>query len=581
MVQHKAQRDGAARVASRATRLVAIAAAALMTTSAGATDEFASTWPGLTWMRTFDGSDTNPYHSDWGKAGIPLLRTLLPAAYPGDGSGNELAGPGRPSPRVISNAVAAQPQSLPSSVEASSMLWAFGQFLDHDISLSHTNPADPGPIPVPNDPMFTAPIPFNRSEYVVDTNGVRQQVNAITAWIDASMVYGSDAATATMLREPGNSGRLLTMGNAGLYLPTVEELRLPVDPTKPAGQFVAGDERVNEQVALMSMHTLFVREHNRLADKIAATDPALTGEQIYHMARKIVGAEIQSVTYNEFLPALLGDEGVAAYEGFKSGVNPGIETLFSTAAYRLGHTFLNPTYRLYDSAGKPHDVPLRDCFFNPSCLTEYGLAGVFEGLLEVSAQERDRFVIDEVRNFLFHPTVGLDLVALNLQRGRDHGLPSYQEVVEAIGSQALLPAEVLAILEVIYDEDIDDADIDLFIGLLSEEAWGTSLLGETHTKLIREQFERLRDGDPYFYLAENVLPKDLVDWLDGLRLCDIVAWNTDLEDVQPHVMFLATAPANTVDAPPTAALLPAALLALGVLTAAADTARRRRVGVRG
>ena len=77
--------------------------------------------------------------------------------------------------------------------------------------------------------------------------------------------------------------------------------------------FLAGDVRANEQVGLLAFHTLFVREHNRLADKIVKKYkralPSGTSERdehIYQLARKIVGAELQAITYNEFLPALLG-----------------------------------------------------------------------------------------------------------------------------------------------------------------------------------------------------------------------------------------------------------------------------------
>ncbi len=84
--------------------------------------------------------------------------------------------------------------------------------------------------------------------------------------------------------------------------------------------FLAGDIRANEQVGLTSVHTLFMREHNRLADLIKAVDPGLSDEDIYQKARKIVGAQMQIITYNEFLPALLGD--AAAWEAMRLGEVP-------------------------------------------------------------------------------------------------------------------------------------------------------------------------------------------------------------------------------------------------------------------
>ena len=47
-------------------------------------------------------------------------------------------------------------------------------------------------------------------------------------------------------------------------------------------------------------------EHNYQVDKLAAEHPHWDGSHLYEQARAIVGAEIASITYNEFLPLLLG-----------------------------------------------------------------------------------------------------------------------------------------------------------------------------------------------------------------------------------------------------------------------------------
>src|SRR6202011_2516467 len=101
--------------------------------------------------------------------------------------------------------------------------------------------------------------------------------------------------------------------------------------------FLTGDVRGNENVLLVSIETLFVREHNRLADQFAAEHPEWTDEQLYQAARQVVGAEIESITYNEFLPALLGPGALPAYVGYDPSINPGIANEFSTAAFRVGH----------------------------------------------------------------------------------------------------------------------------------------------------------------------------------------------------------------------------------------------------
>ena len=79
---------------------------------------------------------------------------------------------------------------------------------------------------------------------------------------------------------------------------------------------------------------------------------------------------------------------------------------------------------------------------------------------------------------------GMDLVALNIQRGRDHGLPGYNAYREVCGLgrvdrfaalQDLIPAKLVARLQLIYAH-VDD--IDLFVGGISEAAETESLLGE-------------------------------------------------------------------------------------------------------
>src|SRR5262249_6264650 len=93
--------------------------------------------------------------------------------------------------------------------------------------------------------------------------------------------------------------------------------------------FAAGDVRANEGLALVALHTLFVREHNRLANAYHAQNSSFSDETLYQLARRMVAAEIQAITYNEFIPALLGANALPAYTGYKPNVNPNIAQEFS------------------------------------------------------------------------------------------------------------------------------------------------------------------------------------------------------------------------------------------------------------
>ena len=210
---------------------------------------------------------------------------------------------------------------------------------------------------------------------------------------------------------------------------------LPNAPSAEAPNFfLAGDFRANEQTGLTAMHTLFVREHNYWAKVIAKSNSSLDGDTIYEVARAIVGAEMQIITYQEFLPFLLGPKALPRYEGYKSEVNPSIANVFATASYRFGHTMLSSQLLRLDRRLKEIDeghLDLASAFFNPNrIINEGGIDPVLRGLAHQPAQEIDTLLDDDVRNFLFGPpgAGGFDLAALNIQRGRDHGLPGYNEV---------------------------------------------------------------------------------------------------------------------------------------------------------
>ena len=225
-------------------------------------------------FRSIDGYNNNIDNPEWGQAGLPFMR-LSPLAY-GDGASTP-SGAARPNVREISTIVVDQSVSIPSADSISDFVWQWGQFIDHDIDSTPTSdPTEPFDIEVPlGDPYFdpdstgTQTIPLNRS-LPLFVEGVREQINLLTSYIDASNVYGSDEEHASSLRTMDGTGRLRS--SDGDLLP----LSLAGDPNVSDGgfpQFYAGDERANEQVGLTVMHTLFMREHNYWADRIREAIP--------------------------------------------------------------------------------------------------------------------------------------------------------------------------------------------------------------------------------------------------------------------------------------------------------------------
>ncbi len=140
---------------------------------------------------------------------------------------------------------------------------------------------------------------------------------------------------------------------------------LPIDED---GFFMAGDVRANEQVCLTAMHTLFAREHNRIADRLALFFPHWNDERLYQQARRRVVGIIQSITYNEFLPAILGENALAPYQGYNPLWYPNITNTFANAGYRFGHSMLPPEVFRMDNSGDvipDGNLRLKEAFFNP------------------------------------------------------------------------------------------------------------------------------------------------------------------------------------------------------------------------
>ena len=443
---------------------------------------------------------------------------------------------------------------FPNHLNASDYLWQWGQFLDHDLDLTDgIDPPESVDIVVPaGDPFFDPEgignviISFNRSIYApstgIDPANPREQINEITAWIDASNVYGSDTERARALRANDGRGRLKT--SAGHLLPFNTDGFANAGGDSPS-LFLAGDVRANEQVGLAAMHTLFVREHNRLANQIRNQNPDLNGEEIYERARRIVGAQMQVITYKEYLPALLGPNALAPYPGYRANIDASISNLFATASYRYGHSALSPTLLRLDRDGNEIDaghLALQDAFFSPQRLIdEGGIAPLLRGLAHQICQRVDPYVIDDVRNFLFGPPGegGFDLVSLNIQRGRDHGLPSYNDVREALKlgraarfSEVTSDAELRARLASVYNS-VDD--IDVWVGGLAEDRLPGALVGRLIFTVLKDQFEALRDGDRFWY--QRVLSSAELEQVENTRLADIIRRNTKIRNEIPDDVF--------------------------------------------
>lgn len=520
--------------------------------------------------RPIDGYANNQTKPTWGAAAVPFLKTT------GNGFTDSIsspAGTNRPNPRTISSALGSQTQFKANELGLSDFIWGWGQFIDHDINLNDDHPTEFIPISVPpGDPEFdptgtgTVEIPMRRS--LSDPNSgtsisnPRQHINEITAYIDGSAVYGNDEPRLDWLRTFQDGKLKVSSGNLLPFNTIDGEQGSAEDPNAPFMAddaiisndklYVAGDIRANEQPGLTCFHTLFVREHNRICDELRTLHPNWPDEQIFQKARKKVGALIQAITYEEWLPAI-GFQ-IPPYTGYNPSINPGIMNMFSAAAYRFGHTMVNGRMVRFSEGGDSlifGSVHLRDAFFNPNILvTEGGIEPFLRGMASQEHQFVDTKIMDDIRNFLFGPpgAGGLDLLAININRGRERGLVDFNTVRQHLGLPALVtfsdltsdPAMEIAMANLYGDVNI----IDPWIGFMAEDHTPGSIIGPTLQALLQKQFLDLREGDRYYYEIDAFFTQAEIDDIKNTRLADIIRRNTNIQAIQNDV-FIAQ-PALTV-----------------------------------
>ncbi|XP_055331071.1 peroxidase-like [Paramacrobiotus metropolitanus] len=527
--------------------------------------------------RTITGRCNNVAFPDRGKESTVFVRLLDPDYADGVSeprkSQSKIA---LPSARLISSSlVGTQVRLAPTWT---TMFMQFGQFLDHD--LTHTpqtqvqgncclppSGSSPGstsianvtlaqtqvnlqclPIDIPtNDPFysrfgqrcmeFVRSLPGSRAGC---TLGSRDQLNQASSYIDGNQIYGSTLEQANKLRlfqngflkssEPFPSNRRYSL------LPSDGRNQTCQDASLNRPCFDAGDIRVNVQIGLQAVQTMFMRHHNLLCQRLQTLNPQWNDEKLYQEARAIVAAQLQHITYNEWLPVLVGDSirvsnsnthtGLALlntgrFTGYNITLNPAMSNEFATAAFRVGHSMVTGNFRRlranFESSG---NETVRDTFFQSSRMYGENVADeLIIGMVQDAGKIINNNVVADLSQLLFRSpsaTFGMDLVSLNLQRGRDHGLPGYmqfrrlcglpvansfQELRSNNNITGILPDDVVVRLASVY-QSVDD--IDLYVAGISENRINGGIIGPTFACIISEQFSRLRRADRFWY--ENGLP---------------------------------------------------------------------------
>ncbi|XP_056146485.1 eosinophil peroxidase isoform X2 [Lampris incognitus] len=478
--------------------------------------------------------------------------------------------------------------------EFTHMVTLFGQWNDHDLTFTPFSPSirsfsnnidceescentEPCiPIPIPRgDVRREECIPSFRSAPACGTGysaynfggepKPREQINALTAFLDLSQVYGSEDQLALKLRNLNSDGGLMRVNDK--FTDRRREL-LPFNPlqatmcatrrritndtnAKEVPCFIAGDTRVDENMALTSLHTMFLREHNRLARELRRLNAHWDSETLYQEARKIMGAYTQVFVFRDYLPHIVGDAVMrrllGRYPGYNPRVDPSISNVFATAAYRFAHLAIQPTLtRLdenYRESNRFPSVPLFKAFFTPwRIVFEGGIDPLIRGLIVRPAKlnTQDHMMVDALRErlFQFMLEMALDLGSLNMQRGRDHGLPGYNAWRRFCGlsqprNQAQL-AQVLnnvrlarSLLQLYGTPD----NIDVWLGGVAEPFVAGGRVGPLFACLIGSQFQRIRQGDRLWHEKPGVFTSAQRAALRSASLSRIICDNTGITNV--------------------------------------------------
>ncbi|CAG0912911.1 unnamed protein product, partial [Notodromas monacha] len=594
----------------------------------------------------YDGWYNNLAHPSWGSVDSHLTRKT-PPAY-GDGV-YMMAGQDRPSPRMLSQAFMKGVDGMGSAKNRTALLVFFGQVVSSEILMASEAgcPIEMHRIPIEKcDEMYDKDcrgdkwMPFHRAWYDIKTgqspNSPREQINAITSWIDGSFVYSTMEAWVNTMRSFRN-GTFVSRTLSRRSAPSSSNQRRPVESAKtnessaasedaaaaaagvggseeanttepqllvdaesnmivvedaadgatspsfegefppknkarvplfnfpnphqlrqmsPERMLVLGDPRTNQNPALLTFGVLFFRWHNVLARRVQQQHPDYTDEQVFQRARRLVIASMQNIIAYEFLPAFLG-ENLSEYVGYKPDVHPGISHVFQAAAFRFGHTMVPPG--LYRRSGQCdfRRAPSGDPAYR-LCSTWWDANTVMEepeiveelimGMASQIAEKEDTVLCSDVRDKLFGPLEfsRRDLGALNIMRGRDNGLSDYNTIrkcfklppvnsFEEINPALSKDKDLLSKLKEYYG-GVDN--IDLYVGGMLESQQGP---GPLFRAIIREQFERIRDADRFWFenTENGIFTEDEVKAIKTVRLYDIIVNATDIKpgDIQEEVFF--------------------------------------------
>ncbi|XP_071090525.1 salivary peroxidase/catechol oxidase-like [Haliotis cracherodii] len=510
----------------------------------------------------------------WGSSYDKLARSLPPEYDDGKGTPRQMSVNGGllPNPRTVSVTVHSDKSVL--NNEHSLMLMQWGQFINHDMVGTPNTTDSEGdildcckePTDVTTNPAsecFSIFIPnqdryyrqgrcmsFVRSEAVPGSGtnaNPRLTYTTASAFIDGSHVYGPYPELEDALRKKTGGLLKFKMKN-GKAFPPVGDPTACFNGNNPNTYcFWTGDRRANVFPGLTALHIAFMREHNRIARVLANRHPTWNDETLFKATKKIVIAELQVITYKQWLPLIIGPDYMKIYEinnayQYQEEMNPRITNAFATSAMRFGHSMVPKN--LFIGGQKK---PVANLISNTAAVHK-SMEDVLNSITGGVNERTDAWFSKDMTDFMFETAInvrdGYDIVSLNIQRGRDHGVPAYNKwrayckrpQIQSFYNN-VFSNEIGRNLAKVY-KSVND--IDLYSGSISEWNVPNGVVGDVNACLIGEQFMRIKYGDRFFWETENTrvgFTKEQRDQLKKVTLARIICDNTDIRRIQENVFM--------------------------------------------
>ncbi|KAF5630065.1 hypothetical protein F52700_7423 [Fusarium sp. NRRL 52700] len=447
-----------------------------------------STW----WFRTYEG------HCNWlkkgesseGSVGSARPRDYRQYTY-ADGISKPREGP---NPRAVSNAFFKRKKKI--YYNHTPLLLGLIEFIMHDVTYSQDSLDEVIEVSMPEDEEIfplNATLRVPRTAPVLGTGtsraNPRENINMATTWLDISCLYGSSSDVAHRLRSKID-GKLLTqeVQSPGTrlkasYLP-FNTMGIPTNTrpgVEPEELFAGGDPRTNEDWLLLGVHTLLLREHNRLCDILRKQKPTWDDEQLYQTVRLVMSAKhalianaYQMAYWTEDMP-WPRDDGFPLYRQMfgenaleinpantypwplvtKNG-KPMTVSAEMAVVYRF-HEFIIPSFPIKDHNNKTlWEQNLFATSFNSTGFLNVGLERILAGALSSHIPNFKSGVDESFRSAWLYRGRPFDIVVSSIVHEREQGLPTFNQYFRAYNAQ---DPEVIVPIRDTWDKFSTDPEV--------------------------------------------------------------------------------------------------------------------------